>query len=104
MDSARLHFARTLRAPAVGIAKLQRLHERLLRAGRDRAALPAQRLASLASNLAHLNPTAVLDRGYAIVTTRAGDIVTDSERLAPGDYVTLKLGRGEADATIRSRR
>jgi len=38
------------------------------------------------------------------VTTRGGDIVTDSERLAPGDDVTLTLGRGEADATIRSRR
>ena len=104
MESARLQFARTLRAPAVGIAKLQRLQERLLRAGRDRAAQPAQRLAALASNLAHLTPTAVLDRGYAIVTTRGGDIVTDSERLAPGDDVTLTLGRGEADATIRSRR
>ena len=102
--SLQLRFARVLRAPPAASLRVQRLEERLLRAGRERTLSPMQRLQALASNLAHLNPTAVLERGYAIVTSRDGDIVVDSAALAAGDDVTLTLGRGEADATIRSRR
>jgi exodeoxyribonuclease VII large subunit len=60
----------------------------------------AARLEALAQSLAHLNPEAVLTRGYAIVTMRDGAIVHDAAQIAPSDEVALTLARGRALATI----
>ena len=60
-------------------------------------------LASLSANLAHLNPEAVLTRGYAIVTREDGLIVRDSAELDVGNSVDLRLGRGHAGARIESK-
>jgi exodeoxyribonuclease VII large subunit len=69
-----------------------------------RSPLPAaQRVAALAQNLAHLNPESVLDRGYAIVATEDGTIVSDAQQVAAGDRVALTFARGSADATIVSK-
>ena len=54
----------------------------------------------LAQNLHHLNPQAVLTRGYAFVQNPVGAIVTNSEQLKAGDAVKLTFGTGAADATI----
>jgi len=68
-----------------------------------RAPLPASlRAARLAQSLAHLNPEAVLTRGYAIVATADGAIVSDSHQLAAGDRVALTFARGGAGATVDS--
>jgi exodeoxyribonuclease VII large subunit len=61
-----------------------------------------QRLTALGQNLAHLNPEAVLTRGYAIVATAQGEIVSDSRQVAPGDRVALTFASGVADATVDS--
>jgi exodeoxyribonuclease VII large subunit len=72
---------------------------------RLRRAMPAvleragSRVAALAQNLAHLNPQAVLERGYAIVTT-AGAVVDDARTVAVGDEVDLRFARGSAAAKI----
>jgi exodeoxyribonuclease VII large subunit len=58
------------------------------------------RLGALTQNLAHLNPQAVLERGYAIVTSADGAIVQDASGLAVGDGVDLAFARGRAGATI----
>jgi exodeoxyribonuclease VII large subunit len=50
--------------------------------------------------VAHLDPRAVLTRGYAIVTTSMGDIVYDAAQLANRDAVRLAFARGAARATI----
>ena len=50
--------------------------------------------------MAHLNPRAVLTRGYAIVTTATGDVVYDATQVAPRDAVRVAFGRGGAGATI----
>jgi exodeoxyribonuclease VII large subunit len=60
-------------------------------------------LASLNANLAHLNPEAVLSRGYAIVTRQDGLIVRDSAELDVGSSVDLRLGRGRAGARIENK-
>ncbi len=71
---------------------------------RLRQPLPqAVALAALAQNLAHLNPQAVLERGYAIVTTTQGAIVQDAAQIEIGDNVALAFARGSADAKIRTR-
>ena len=57
-------------------------------------------LLRLSQNLNHLNPQAVLTRGYAFVQNKRGEIVTSSQQLQTGDEVTLTFGVGSADATI----
>jgi exodeoxyribonuclease VII large subunit len=52
------------------------------------------------SRLETLNPFAVLDRGYAVVTDSQGALVHSSESLAPGDRVRIRFARGAAKAVI----
>jgi exodeoxyribonuclease VII large subunit len=59
-------------------------------------------LARLAASLLHLNPDAVLARGYSIVTNAAGSILCDSRLLEPNDQITVFFHCGRADATITS--
>jgi exodeoxyribonuclease VII large subunit len=82
---------------------LEALVRRLLR--ELRSPLPgAQRVAALAQNLAHLSPESVLERGYAIVATPDGTIVSDAAQVAAGDNVALTFARGGADATVVRKR
>jgi len=93
----RLHQPLAQRAPFAAASAALR---RALPASLDR---PRARLASLAQSLAHLNPRAVLERGYAIVATAEGAIVSDAAKVAPGDEVALTFARGGAGATITRR-
>ena len=58
------------------------------------------RLARLAQSLAHLDPRAVLGRGYAIVADASGAIVRDAAALAPGAPIDITLAQGGASATV----
>lgn len=57
-------------------------------------------LLRLAQNLQHLNPQAVLTRGYAFVQASTGNIVSNSQQIKNGDEVKLTFGAGSADAVI----
>ncbi|MDP1766584.1 MAG: exodeoxyribonuclease VII large subunit [Methylotenera sp.] len=59
-----------------------------------------QNLLRMNQNLTHLNPQAVLTRGYAFVQNKSGVIITSSQQLQAGDEVKLTFGVGSADATI----
>ncbi|NOU40138.1 MAG: exodeoxyribonuclease VII large subunit [Methylotenera sp.] len=59
-----------------------------------------QHLQRLSQNLTHLNPQAVLTRGYAFVQNKRGEIISASQQLQNGDEVTLTFGVGSAEATI----
>jgi len=59
-------------------------------------------LARLEASLAHLNPKAVLARGYSIVTNKAGVIVRDAQSLEPNDTIAVSFHRGRALATVAS--
>jgi exodeoxyribonuclease VII large subunit len=72
------------------------------RAGRAHHDAAATRLGALAQSLAHLNPSAVLERGYAIVTAADGRIVQDASTLARGDRVGIALAHGSAEAKVES--
>jgi len=61
-----------------------------------------QNLLRLSQNLQHLNPQAVLTRGYAFVQNQSGTIINSSLQLQRGDAVTLTFGVGAADATINN--
>ena len=93
-------FAREIKAPLPQSTQLARAIDAWRRQARERIARHAVRLDALAQSLAHLNPEAVLTRGYAIVTTVDGAVVLDAAQLAPEDRVNLALARGHAEATI----
>ena len=99
--------ARMLREMGARLPQAQRLEQARLRwqrAAGERALRNSERLDGLAQNLAHLNPQAVLERGYAIVARSDGAIVQDARAVQEGDAVALTFARGGADARITGRR
>lgn len=57
-------------------------------------------LQRMGSNLAHLNPHAVLIRGYSIVTDMQGKIVRDSLHLEPNERIAVNFAHGRAHAIV----
>jgi exodeoxyribonuclease VII large subunit len=68
--------------------------ERLLRAKRDR-------LEKLALQLQERSPLRVLERGYAIATDAAGNLLRDAAPVALGDTVTIQLHRGKLSTEVK---
>jgi exodeoxyribonuclease VII large subunit len=58
------------------------------------------RLERLAGQLEALSPVAILDRGYALVFDRDGNLVTDAGQLSAGDAVRTRVARGEFTAEV----
>jgi exodeoxyribonuclease VII large subunit len=58
------------------------------------------RLDRLAAQLEALSPVAILDRGYALVFDRDGNLITDTAQLARGDVVRARVARGEFTAEV----
>ena len=94
---------RELRAPLPAAARIDRLRDAWRRLGRERLARADERVSTLAQNVAHLNPQAVLERGYAIVARVDGAFVTDARQVDAGDPVALTFARGGAAATVTKR-
>lgn len=80
--------------------QLTRIRNQLKNLMQQQLAYKQQHLLRLSQNLQHLNPQAVLTRGYALVQDRHGNIINNSAQLQNGDTVKLTLGSGAADATI----
>ena len=59
-------------------------------------------LARIAASLSHLDPRAILARGYSIVTDESGNILSDSRALEPNDRITVSFNAGRAEAMITS--
>lgn len=57
-------------------------------------------LAQISASLAHLNPDAVLARGYSIVTDADGNILRSSHSLEPNDQITVSFHTGRAEASV----
>lgn len=57
------------------------------------------RLDGLTQKLTALNPLAILERGYAVITQADGQVVRRVSQVSPGDPLTLRL----ADGTIPAR-
>ena len=98
----RQRLALRLKEPLPQAARLTAARDALRRTAQSRRERMQARLQTLEQNLSHLNPRAVLERGYAIVTAADGTIVQDAARLAAGDDVALTFARGRAGATIDS--
>ncbi len=60
----------------------------------------AARLGKMSANLDHLNPHAVLERGYSIVAKHDGQIVRAARQVTPGEVLRITFARGEAQTRV----
>jgi len=79
-------------------AELARLAARLAGAGSRRIERSHARLDALRASLVHLNPEAVLERGYSITRLPGGKVLQDAAQAPPGTAIETTLARG----TVRS--
>jgi exodeoxyribonuclease VII large subunit len=95
----------TTSAPRPGhtLARINELQRHLGYLGRMVLQRRAEKLDSLASQLSHLNPQAVLERGYSIVRDKSGHILTDSRQIAHGEEIAVILAKGSLDAKVFKR-
>ncbi len=52
------------------------------------------------TQLAHLNPQSVLERGYSITYSTQGSVIRDCKQINPGDKIQVKFAKGKADAEV----
>ncbi|MDE2259146.1 MAG: exodeoxyribonuclease VII large subunit [Betaproteobacteria bacterium] len=76
------------------------LHQRLSRTGKLTLDRQHQTLLRLSAGLTHLNPQAVLSRGFSIVRNEAGTIVRASREIAPGETLEIAFATGKAAAQV----
>ncbi len=76
------------------------LASRLGHAWQAQAAARISAVARLADSLQHLNPQAVLGRGYAVVRDADGQIVRDANGMEPSAPIRVYLAHGRLDATV----
>lgn len=74
--------------------ELDGLAQRLQASGQGTFQQHRQSLQRIAQALVHLDPSAVLNRGYALVRTPAGQVVTAASAVAPDDTLTVQLAQG----------
>lgn len=101
--SERLMHASPLRALERHRQRLALLDERLRVQQHRRHERLAGTLARHATALAAYNPTAVLERGYAIAFTNSGEAVRDASQLPSGTAFTLQLAAGRVKATSKDK-
>ncbi|MEY3861863.1 MAG: hypothetical protein RIR60_229 [Pseudomonadota bacterium] len=98
------YLARRLISPTQQIAQqktqLGQAAYRLNNLLQQQLSLKKQHVLRLGQNLDHLNPGAVLSRGYAFVQNKDGAIISASNQLQTGEAITLNFGTGSADATV----
>ena len=76
----------------------------LRRATPQRLAVLGEVLARLSLGLTHLDPAAVMERGYAIARRTDGSVVRASAALHPGDPLELTFARGGATVRVEKPR
>jgi exodeoxyribonuclease VII large subunit len=58
---------------------------------------------TLAATLRALSPQSTLERGFAVVRTPDGAVVSDATSISKGDVLRIRLARGEVEAVARGR-
>ncbi|HEX8980279.1 MAG TPA: exodeoxyribonuclease VII large subunit [Parasulfuritortus sp.] len=86
--------------PGLGLARMAELQRRLAYLCQADLQRRREKLASLLSQLSHLNPQAVLERGYGIVRNADGDILRDSSQVTAGAEIAVTLAKGELNARV----
>lgn len=82
-------------------ATLEPMPQRMRLAASRNFELRRLRLQRLEQSLQHLNPQAVLERGYSLVQTSEGNIVRDSAQLNTDDALRITFAKGGADVRVQ---
>jgi exodeoxyribonuclease VII large subunit len=82
------------------LSRLQSLQVRSNRAWRQVIRRARDRLLPLVRTLNAVSPLATLDRGYAIVSTEAGEILRDAADAKPGTVIEARLACGRLRAKV----
>lgn len=80
--------------------KQQELASRLTRAINHRIEAAKTKLQNHQTNLHHLNPHAVLARGYSISYTAEGIVLRNSDQIRIGDSIQVTFAKGWCDAEV----
>jgi exodeoxyribonuclease VII large subunit len=54
-------------------------------------------------NLAHLNPRAVLERGYSIAYAPDGTVVRNSNQISTGETIRVEFASGWSEALVEKK-
>lgn len=81
--------------------KLDHLEWRLLQIPLSSIRKPQQKLAQLAASLNNLSPLNTLQRGYAIATTDAGQVLTQTTQIQVGMSFDVQLFQGKLRACVQ---
>jgi exodeoxyribonuclease VII large subunit len=67
------------------------------------ATIDAERkeLKAITAHLRSLSPQSTLDRGYSVVRNENGEVIRDPKQLKPGDFLAIKVSKGELHATAK---
>ncbi|MDQ5882220.1 MAG: exodeoxyribonuclease large subunit, partial [Pseudomonadota bacterium] len=106
-SAARLATVRqrlTLARPGTDTAgrRVDQLGTRLTHAWQTQWSRRTSALTRLGDSLGHLNPQAVLGRGYAVVRDENGHIVRRAGGMEPSETIRVYLAHGRLDATIHT--
>lgn len=80
--------------------QLQEARTRMQAAVELRMRMRGELLSRLSARLEALSPLAVLERGYAVVTSASGRFVRNAGELSPGDSIGIRLARGSVRAVV----
>ncbi len=80
--------------------RIDELEHRLAASTQYMLQLSRTNLSGLTQHLAALNPAAVLERGYAILTNRSGDTISHLRQVTPGDSLNVQVTDGDFDVHV----
>ena len=102
------YLARRLVSPTQQVVlqtrQLEQLRYRLSLNIQQQLQRQQRNLTQLGQNLHHLNPQAVLSRGYAFAQNKQGEIISNSRQIKAGEDISLTFDVGSAEATITQTR
>ncbi|HWQ96626.1 MAG TPA: exodeoxyribonuclease VII large subunit [Clostridia bacterium] len=81
---------------------LDGVRERAYRGAREQLVSARSELSRIRAQLTALDPSAVLERGYAILTDTSGRALGGVSAMQPGDAVHIRMRDGQAGARIES--
>lgn len=99
--SARVRHFDFRRSLAITRTVLDSRSDSLFRTMQSRLARDRARLDQVSGKLDALSPVKILDRGYALVFDREGNLVKDAAQLSPGDHISARVSRGSLTAEVK---
>ncbi|MEZ2347743.1 exodeoxyribonuclease VII large subunit [Terriglobus sp. RCC_193] len=100
--SDRLHRQDVHRRVLLAVSQQQNLQQRLERTGAEFAQRSRQRLGRAEARLHALSPTAILERGYALVYREDGSLLRDASNAVEGEAITARVSHGTVRAIVSS--